>query len=191
MKIPGKLMTALGAGAAAAVISLSLGFLNSVRFDKIAVRLLSFWVVTTGFVLLAGYLIDSFLLDTEEGEEGMPDNLTGHHVNILSPESHDDGAEGHPEFESFDEPDTPEGKRAVSSAGVLDAMDELPDLDILEGAYDDQDRTPEKRNDRGLDSLEPAVNRMAASSAVPDFGENNDPAEIARAVKTVLARDRE
>ncbi len=194
MKLPGKLTKALGSGAAAALISLTLGFLNSVKPDKILVRALFFAVAAAAFVLLAGYLMDNFLsFSDEESEEDGDDaeEQPGRRVNILSPGMGNEAGDNEAP-EPLEAAHTGQGEGAAPPVGENIDDDDLPSLDVLEESGDGGNSTELKDSADALESSpQPVVDSMAGSPLVSDFGENNDPVEIAKAVKTVLARDKE
>jgi hypothetical protein len=204
----------------AAILSVITGFISGVSTGTILIRGAATAVITFGFIFGCTWLIRTFLPElTEEGERSEDNPLqkegnveaSGQNINIVMPAETPGSVQGIPPQQDIPgEPvdnglshpvDQMDNKIAESGENVhnnkpevseidtsgfsdgnnLDVLPSLDTLDLNTGAVssnEDEDLTEE-----------PA----AAAAPVSDNGFNasNDPAEIAKAVKTVLKRDQQ
>ena len=198
----------------ASILSILTGLLNGVSVGVILIRALLTAVITLLFVLTASRLARKFLPELSEstdngkshpGSENSPP-VTGSRVNIVMDD--DTGMSAAPIGPS--EGDFPQdmdnlGEKIAESAGNMhnnkpnvpdsgpvmthdgDTLDVLPSLDNLElGSYSNSS------SDELVIEEEPEATASSGFSQDKDVpGGVNDPAEIAKAVKTVLKRDQQ
>lgn len=218
MKLLGKGIIPLSAAGAAALLSMITGFISAVNPVKILFRGLLAAVAAGAFMMLADWLVKTFLPElgelkgqsgsaaTEAPEQGgrvnivMPDEMPRTSQEPLNGESAAPGENGeggetlqNPGALSPGDNEIAESMENVhnnkpedpdTAAAAAESLDTLPNLDSLEISIGSA--SEEAGNTETLDSVTPSP----AGTDV-DLGENGDPEIIAKAVKTVLARDQQ
>lgn len=218
MKILSKGLVPLSAAAAAALLSMITGFLSGVDPVNIMLRGLFAAFLAACFVFLVEWLIKTFLpelsnLNNKGSEEVIQPVREGGRVNIVMPDEMpepanvareaavksaadpDEEGELEPLDENPSENEIAESTESVhnnkpeepdTAAAAVESLDSLPNLDSLEisiGSSSEEVSAAET-----LDSVTPPPSSGRGNI---DLGENGDPEIIAKAVKTVLARDQQ
>lgn len=220
MKMNNSVIVPLSAAGAAALLSLATGFISGVGTAQMLVRGILSAVLAAGFVFLAAWLIQTFLPEltriSEKDEASEEEAPGGSRVNIVMPDEMPSTASVHPAGggEAGNEDETGsavQGARGVDNKIAENSetvhnnkleesdpdrgegpahLDVLPDLDSLEisvgGVAADVDAGGGA--DETVDSVTPSPSAPAAQPASGDYG---DPEDIAKAIKTVVARDQQ
>lgn len=219
MKSQSQLIVPLSVGGAAALLSILTGFISGIPVGGILTRALLSGVLGGGFAFLAGWLVMTYLPELaalneskSDGETPAPEPRTGQRVNIVM---EDDGpSEGSQSSSGTNSQDSEPGQKAsndneIAESGeilhnnkpddsdsindLVDNLDALPNMDSLEinmggSASDTADESD------SIDSVSeesPASETSLSSGTSVNPGEKGDPSEIAKAVRTVLARDQQ
>jgi hypothetical protein len=220
LKMNNSIIIPLSAAGAAALLSLATGFISGVGTAQMLVRGIFSAILTAGFVFLAIWLIQTFLpeltkiSDNEEAPE--EEAVGGSRVNIVMPDEMPSPAAAHTTGggEPVNGADTvsgteqtglPENKIAESRETVHNNkleesdpdrgespahLDVLPDLDSLEisvGGVSAGGSAGEEAEEP-VESVTPSPSAPAAQPVSGDYG---DPEDIAKAIKTVVARDQQ
>lgn len=220
MKMLSKGIVPLSVAGGAAFLSMITGFLSGVNPARIMMRGLAAAAMAAGFVLFVEWLVKTFLPELSQLDRGGSVSSSevpagGSRVNIVMPDEMPEPAQAAREAQPVSSPPsqsneegelesldgkTSEIKIAESTENVHNNKPE--ESDIAAAAADPLDTLP------NLDSLEISIGStsVATGAAEPvdsvspsplngnkdvDLGENGDPEIIAKAVKTVLARDQQ
>lgn len=198
----------------AALISIITGFINGVSPGILLFRGLFSALIAGAFIFLSGWLISTYLPELSDlGVKKSPvddsADTPGSRVNIVMSDDDLDGAGNLESGDSLEDDSLPssgfaggtENEIAETSGSVHNNKPEDPDLDTLDS--EGLDILP------NLDSLEMSMGGggsaqtyddsesieteapVSSMRAEPKKGEHGDPEEIAKAVKTVLARDKQ
>ncbi len=218
MKMTSSVIIPLSVAGGAALLSLVTGFVSGVGTAQILIRGISSAVLAAGFVFLTQWLIKTFLpeltdlsssdVDAKESSAGgsrinivMPDEMpshTGAPAAELSGNRAVESGEGEAALSSenkiAENSETVHNNKLNESdpdrASVPGHLDILPDLDSLEisaGGVSGGSET--EMVDNTENSVTPSAPSTAA--AAPASGDYGDPEDIAKAIKTVVARDQQ
>lgn len=214
-------MLPLSVAGIAALLSVLTGFFSGVTPAMILIRGVVTALLAAGFIVLADWLVKTFLpelstLDKGSSSEEEKTPAGGSRVNIVMPDempatrnsdenSRDEGMTGAQdddadaaELKSLDEAGSDNeiaestesvhnNKPELSDTASDGAVDTLPNLDSLEIHIDSAGA--DAPGEEPLDNV--AEPSPSAKGGDVDLGENGDPEIIAKAVKTVLARDQQ
>ncbi len=217
MKKLGKVIIPVSVSASAALLSALTGFFSGVSPGTIILRGLAAALIAGLFVMVSDWLVKNYLPElksisndkpggTADRESGgrvnivMPDEMPGHGGTAASAASASSGGDGsiprdtaagsegqnNEIAESSDILHNNKPEDSDTADGVEGEVDTLPNLDSLEISMGSSSEDLGEAGGGGqLDSVTPA----ASDSGGMSTGQEEDPETIAKAVKTVLARD--
>ncbi len=214
MKMINKGILPLSVSGGAALVSIIVGMISGVTPGTLLVRGLLSAVAAAAFVLLSSWLVNTFLpelssLETRTGAGPESAAGPGSRVNIVMSDDSDDSSDSDsdlpgdgPSYRSTGSGDGDDIEIAESAGSVhnnkqndfdtdnLDSegLDTLPNLDSLEINMGGGSSSSGYGGDDGLVSEE-TVSSVKVSDK--QSSQHGDPEEIAKAVKTVLARDKQ
>lgn len=203
-----------------ACLSMITGFLSGVNPLKIMMRGLVSAAFAAGFVFFVDWLIKAFLPELSDlgggsAVKSSDTSASGGNVNIVMPDEMPEPAQAAREAETassdpessgnmgvFESPDGNPSENEIAesiervhnnkpeesdtAAAAADTLDTLPNLDSLE--INIGSAGEDTGSDDTVDSVAPSPSRGGGEV---DLGGNDDPEIIAKAVKTVLARDQQ
>lgn len=206
---------AIVAGVAAMILSLLVGVIAGVRIGALMLRALLSAAVFGGGALLVGTLIDRFLPELVEGsgvddDPGSPgridivvdeqpepdgeDEEVGDGNGTRRPTFDPDIVEEVEEGESSDAEQLMREAEAEESGPAIEVgdepLDELPDIGSLADSFVSRGSEDSSSENSDNDDYEETPKRSQKRSSQPDMGDaGNDPAAIAKALRTMLGRD--
>jgi len=205
----------LSFGGGAALISVVTGFASGVSPGILLFRGLLSAIASVAFIILAGWLIDTFLPELSDLNGGKVSSdpsaeTPGSRVNIVMSDEEGESAKGKADTSLDGYPpssagsDEREENEIAETAGSVhnnkpddsdsdpldsDGLDILPNLDSLEINMGESSSNYDEEESIGADKIETEA-PVTSLNVSNKMGEHSDPEQIAKAVKTVLARDK-